>query len=223
MPLMLFRVAFAMVLEPRIAHHHHQGTLTDRRGDVLRASRWFARAIAAFVGVAIACREVVPWVFGAVYAGSIPSLVWLAVGYGLAAWLGIGATILNMTGAPRIELFNGAITLVLNIVLCLVLIPEHGVNFVFCFVFFPSLGASAPAAATTISLAVMGALRIVQVRRHVGWSPVGARDTVPFVAVAAALALTQAADLTGVADAGLGAGLVAVSLGVEILVNRTVS
>jgi O-antigen/teichoic acid export membrane protein len=205
MPLMLFRLAFSMVIEPRIAHHHHQGTLNERRDDVRRATRWYARAVALFVGVAIAGREVVPLVFGEAYDTSISSLVWLAVGYGVGAWLGVGGTILNMTGAPRQELVNGAITLALNVLLCLILIPQHG--------------AEGAAIATTVSLVAMGALRIIQVRAHVGWSPVGLRDLVPFLAAAAALAVGTRLDPASTLGIIAGVALVGSFVALELLLD----
>jgi O-antigen/teichoic acid export membrane protein len=71
--------------------------------------------------------------------------------------VGPAGNILTMTGYERIQLVNNLLALGLNIGLNLFLIPRYGI-----------LGA---AIATSVSLAVLNVLRVIQVIRFIGISP----------------------------------------------------
>ena len=93
--------------------------------------------------------------FGAEYAStSFSAFAILIAGQVIATSTGSSGTLLTMTGRGTLQLANAAVALALNIGLCFLLIPRYGL-----------VGA---AAGTSISLATISVLQLIQARTVVG-------------------------------------------------------
>ncbi|MCA9674626.1 MAG: polysaccharide biosynthesis C-terminal domain-containing protein [Myxococcales bacterium] len=155
-PLLVLRLVVGAVIEPRVASASHAGDDARQRLLTVRTSEMMAIAVAFSVGAAISGRDLVPLVFGDAFSSSADALLWLAPAYGFYAWLGVGASVLMMTGAVRLELANSLATLAFNVALNAVLIGPMGIS-----------GASL---ATALSYGAIGLVRFFQTRRRLGWS-----------------------------------------------------
>lgn len=106
--------------------------------------------------------------FGPQYVTSANILIILTVGTLIQAFMGVGGPTLTMTGFPKVNLINSIITVIINFGLNITWIPKYGL-----------IGA---AWATTISMAVIGVLRLVEVRIFLGIQPFSLKLVKPLLA-----------------------------------------
>lgn len=157
LPLVLLGAVFARVLEPRISKAFHADGLASIHGSLSRATLWLFRLLIAFAGIAVLGRAALVLIFGAEFDGAAVVLLWLVAAYAASTLGIIGATILHMTGHPRLELLNTAVAILANVIANLIFIPRYG--------------AAGAAIATALSLSVASVLRVVQTLWLHRWYP----------------------------------------------------
>lgn len=116
-----------LVFGPRLARLYTRGDLNPLQRLVTLGSRWSAVAAGcAFLGLMVAGKPLIEWVFGTRYSESFQPLIILASGQLVVAWFGVTLTLLKMTGKERSTIIILGIAAVGNIVLNLILIPPFG-------------------------------------------------------------------------------------------------
>lgn len=153
-----FAAAANMVLAPRIAALHRNGD----KGALQRlltaaARRVFFFSLPVVIVFLVAARPLLVFLYGADYASGAWPLRVLTLGYMSTLFAGFTVVTANMTGHERTTLASIGISLGLNILLNLALIPRLGMN--------------GSAIATGMSLIIFNLLQWLQVRRRIGLAP----------------------------------------------------
>ncbi|GAA1882391.1 oligosaccharide flippase family protein [Lapillicoccus jejuensis] len=145
---------------PHMAHLYHVGDLDEAAKAYGAATRWtLLLSMPAFVLLLVFPGDLLQ-IFGRGYGEGVLVTVILAVGQLVGAAAGPCGIVLNMSGRVWLSLLDNGLVLVLNVGLNLALIPRFGI-----------VGA---AVAWSVSLVVVNLVKLVQARRVVGISPVGA-------------------------------------------------
>ncbi len=159
---------------PHIAHLHHTGEKQELAKMYAAATSWIVRlSLPAFVALMVFPGDLLR-VFGHGFTAGASVTVILAVGQLVRASTGPCGTLLNMSGRVAVNMADNVGVLILNIVLNLILIPPYGI-----------VGS---AVAWSISLALVNILRVWQVHRIVGISPLAPESFKGLVAAVAAAA-----------------------------------
>lgn len=157
---------------PHIAHLYHVGSPSELQHVYQAASGWIVRlSLPAFVLLVVAPGELLG-LFGPQFRVAALVTVILAFGQLVNAATGPCGTLLNMSGRVAMNMADNVGVLVLNVAMNLWLIPRAGI-----------VGS---AIAWSLSLALVNAVRVVQVRVVVGSSPFTASTTKALLAGAAA-------------------------------------
>jgi O-antigen/teichoic acid export membrane protein len=173
--------------QPYIAHLFHQGRMRDLEQLYRTTTSWIVRlSLPAFFALLVFPERMLQ-LFGPEFTAGTTVTMILALGKLVDAATGPCGLMLNMSGRVRTNMVDNVVALVLNVALNLVLIPAYGIT-----------GA---AVAWAISLTVVNAARVEQVRRSLGVLPFG-RSTgkgvlAGFVALLAALAIRTLVPTTG--------------------------
>lgn len=147
-----------MVIAPRIAALFRAGeTNALQRLLTAAARRVFFVSLPLAIVFLVAARALLVFLYGADYAGGAWPLRILTLGYVSTLFAGFTVVVANMTGHEKATLVDIAISLGLNIVLNLALIPVYGM--------------SGSAIATGTSLFAFNLLQWFQVRRRIGLGP----------------------------------------------------
>jgi O-antigen/teichoic acid export membrane protein len=191
---------------PYLAHLYHQGRLDEVRRSYAAVTGWVVRlSLPAFAALLVFPGELLR-LFGGAFAVGAAVTVILAIGQIVNAATGPCGTVLNMSGRVALNMWDNLAALVLNVLLNLWLIPAYGI-----------VGA---AVAWAVSLAVVNAARVLQVRWLIRALPVSRGMLYGLLAGAAALAAGFAVKAVlptgfGTLVAGL-AAIVAVYVGVVL-------
>lgn len=169
------------------------------------ALRWLMLTIIPLSTVIVFNAGDVLALFDPSFAAGAAALQLRMSGHAIGMCFGLASILLILGGRPVLEMWNGAIAFVSNILLNLVLIPRFGVD-----------GAAAAAA---ISFLLVSVLRVVQARRFAG---VGAElwplVRITVISVGVTLAVSVLAGQLGLAPgAGLGALVVRVAAATVLL------
>lgn len=120
-------MAFGTMFAPMISDLYGKGQLDVLATMFKTVARWiFIFSFPIFVIMAVFPRLVM-LVFGAEYVEGSNALILLAFGQLLNAGTGTAGLMVLMSGRSRMELLNVSVALLVNIVLCILLIPEHGI------------------------------------------------------------------------------------------------
>jgi O-antigen/teichoic acid export membrane protein len=153
-----FLVVVNMAVAPLIAKAHVSANRDELQNLARSASRIAILGAIPVVALLILFgRPILALLFGPEYIAAYPALVILAVGQVVMAGAGSVGLILNMTGYERAVAKAFGISLLLNIGLCLLLIP--------------SLGMIGAAISSTAGFAVWNITLVVQIRRRLGINP----------------------------------------------------
>ena len=185
---------------PHFAHLHHAGDTRGLSRTYASATNWILRlSLPAFVVLAVYPTQLLG-LFGPGFETGAAVTVILAVGQLVNAGTGPCGTLLNMSGRVVLNLVNNTGVLLLNVTLNLLLIPPYGI-----------VGAGV---AWSVSLVLVNAVRLLEVRRLMGLTPFSVVTVRALAAAAAAavVALTCEALLPdGLGSLILGVGLTGVS------------
>jgi O-antigen/teichoic acid export membrane protein len=178
----LILAAFNAILGPIFSESHAHQRL-KQMGEAFRVgTKWgLYMSIPIFLVISFAPQEVLALVFGAAYADAWVALVVLSLGQIVNVGTGSVGTLLMMTGHQQAWMRLSISSLLLNIVLCLLLIPR--------------LGIMGGALSTAISLNLVYILAVLRARRLLGVWPYDRRYLKGMAATAisvAALILTRA-------------------------------
>lgn len=120
-------VASIAVIGPQIARTHHHGNHVALQHLVSKATFWVTICTLPAVALMIlASKPMLLLLFGNEFTGASTSLQILAVAQAMNALSGPAGMLLNMTGHERLTIHGLAMSLILNIVLGLALIPMYG-------------------------------------------------------------------------------------------------
>jgi O-antigen/teichoic acid export membrane protein len=184
---------------PYLAHLHHQGRLDEVRRSYAAVTGWVVRlSLPAFAALLVFPGELLR-LFGAAFVAGAAVTVILALGQMVNAATGPCGTVLNMSGRVALNMWDNLAALVLNVLLNLWLIPAYGI-----------IGA---AVAWAVSLAVVNAARVLQVRSLIQALPVSRGMLTGLLAGVAALGAGFA--VKALLPAGFGtlvAGLAAIAV-----------
>ena len=145
---------------PHIAHLHHTGQADELARTFGSATSWILRlSMPAFVLLVVFPDEMLR-LFGHGFRTGATITVILAAGQLVSAAAGPVGTVLTMSGRVWLNMVDNVGVLVLNVVLNLMLIPQHG-----------AVGA---AVAWSVSLVVANVAKALQVRWVLGVAPAGA-------------------------------------------------
>lgn len=143
----------AMITNPRFAALHKTGETRElARLAAFAAALGFTAALPVLVIFALWGQQILSLVFGAAFASGAAAMVILTLGHTLSAFFGTCMGLLNMTGHATQAMRGMLVSVVLNVLLNLILIPRYGIE-----------GA---AVATLISTVVWNVLLWGLVRRH---------------------------------------------------------
>lgn len=150
--------AVNMVISPRIATLYRSGEHAAlQRLLTASARRVMALSLPLAVLFLVGANWLLVYLYGSAYASGAQPLRILTLGFMSVAVAGSTATVANMTGHERVTLYSVSISVGLNIVLNLVLIPILGMN--------------GSAIATGTSLVVFNIFQWYWVRRRTGLRP----------------------------------------------------
>lgn len=147
--LIFFLIAFNPILAPIIVAYHSTGNRKELTRNYKTVGRWQLILTLPFAIVMIAYPREVMSLFGADFQAS--GLVLIIVILAQCAYVATGPSgiVLQMTGHHDLELANGFIAFLINLVLGLILIPQYGL-----------IGASI---STALSLALLQVFRLIEV------------------------------------------------------------
>lgn len=192
---------------PHVAHLYHLGDGKGVDRVFGAANRWITRiSIPAFI-MLFAFPTQLLGLFGPGFEAAAIVTIILAIGQFANAAAGPCGSVLNMTGRVKLSLADNLGALVLNIVLNLILIPQHGI-----------VGA---AASWTIVLIAVNTVKYIQVRR-IGIQPEGTGIAATLIAStpAAIFAAILSFILDGPLQALLIGGPIVVGAYVAVLLAR---
>lgn len=154
----LVLAAFNGILAPLFADLYSKRDVPQMQEIFRVGTKWgLYISIPFFLVFCFAPAEILTVLYGPGYSGGWIALLALAIGQFVNVATGSVGTLLCMTGYQRAWLGLSSVALVLNIILCVVLIPRFGI-----------LGA---ATATSVSLCVMNIAGIVKARISLGIWP----------------------------------------------------
>jgi len=141
--------AFVVVFAPVIADLWNRDKVEELKQLYVTVSRWiFVLSLPVFL-VLVLLSDSLMRVFGGNYVAGSIALIFLAIGQMFNAATGAAGLMVLMGGRSRLELLNVAMTLFLDVTLCVILIPRVGL-----------MGA---AIANMVSLIVVNAMRVLEV------------------------------------------------------------
>jgi len=159
--------------QPYIAHLFHRGETRDLEHLYRLTTSWIVRlSLPAFIALLVFPQRMLG-LFGHQFVVGASVTMILALGKLVDAATGPCGLMLNMSGRVRTNMIDNIVALVLNVALNLMLIPPYGIE-----------GA---AVAWAVSLTVVNAARVEQVRRSLGVLPFGSSTAKGVVAGLAAL------------------------------------
>jgi O-antigen/teichoic acid export membrane protein len=179
-PVSQLTVAVSQAFTPRIAGTHARGDSEAMAQMLRRVSYWNLAVALPILGSMAVLREPLLALFGGGYGAGAAPHVLLVIGQLVLNAAGPLTAVINLSGHPRVTLFNNALVFGGNLVLCLILVPRHGM--------------AGAAASTLIALCSVTLLQIGQVARLFRIHPF--RDDQLRCVVAAGVAALATAALT---------------------------
>ncbi|MDX6597811.1 MAG: hypothetical protein QOE87_1698 [Gaiellales bacterium] len=150
-PVSQLTVAVSQAFTPRIAGTHARGDTASMAQMLRRVSYWNLAVALPILGSMAVLRDPLLALFGSGYEAGAAPLVLLALGQLVLNAAGPLTAVINLSGHPRVTLFDNALVFGANLVLCIILVPRYGMT-----------GA---AASTLIALCSVTLIQIGQVAR----------------------------------------------------------
>ena len=141
--------AFATVFSPMISDLWYRREAKDLEALFKTVTRWILMLTFPIFLVLVVFSDAVMRLFGSNYTAGAGALVLLAVGQFFNAATGACGIMIMMSGRSYLELINVAVTLIIDVALCFLLIPDYGI-----------IGA---AVANMTCLIVVNIMRIVEI------------------------------------------------------------
>jgi O-antigen/teichoic acid export membrane protein len=125
-PVSQLTVSVSQAFTPRIAGTHARGDSAGLAAMLQRVSYWnLAVALPILASMAI-LREPLLSLFGKGYEAGATPLVLLVIGQLVLNAAGPLTAVINLSGHPRVTLFDNALVFGANLVLCVILVPRYG-------------------------------------------------------------------------------------------------
>ena len=141
--------SFCIVFAPIISDLWNRDRATELKELYVTVSRWiFISSLPIFLALILFSDSLMN-IFGSEFVTGSEALIILAIGQFLSAATGAAGMMVLMSGHSKLELLNVAVALVVDVILCLLLIPGYGF-----------MGA---AIAHMVSMGVANLMRIVEV------------------------------------------------------------
>ncbi|MDX6561919.1 MAG: hypothetical protein QOD65_1733 [Gaiellales bacterium] len=150
-PVSQLTVAVSQAFTPRIAGTHARGDTASMAQMLRRVSYWNLAVALPILGSMAVLRDPLLALFGSGYEAGAAPLVLLALGQLVLNAAGPLTAVINLSGHPRVTLFDNVLVFGANLVLCIILVPRYGMT-----------GA---AASTLIALCSVTLIQIGQVAR----------------------------------------------------------
>jgi O-antigen/teichoic acid export membrane protein len=142
-------MSFNAIFSPYIADLHNKGDAAELKHLFQMVSKWvFSLSLPFILLIVLFPRDILN-IFGDGFSPGILTLVVLGVGQLFNAVTGPLGIMIDMSGKTKISLINAVLHLTVQVLLCLILIPKHGI-----------LGA---ALAKAISIGLLRIIRLIQV------------------------------------------------------------
>ena len=125
-PVSQLTVAVSQAFTPRIAGTHERGDRAGLARMLQRVSYWNLAVALPILGSMIVLREPLLALFGRGYEAGATALVILAVGQLILNAAGPLTAVINLSGHPRVTLFDNALVFGANLALCIILVPRYG-------------------------------------------------------------------------------------------------
>jgi O-antigen/teichoic acid export membrane protein len=177
-PVSQLTVAVSQAFTPRIAGTHARGDSAGLAQMLQRVSYWNLAVALPILGSMIVLREPLLALFGPGYEAGAAALVILAVGQLVLNAAGPLTAVINLSGHPRVTLFDNALV--------------FGANFELCTILVPRFGMAGAATSTLVALCSVTLLQVGQVARLFRIHPFR-DDQLRTLAAAGAAALVTAA------------------------------
>jgi O-antigen/teichoic acid export membrane protein len=127
-PVAQLTVAVSQAFTPRIAGTHARGDSASMAQMLRRVSYWNLAVALPILGSMAVLREPVLALFGRGYEAGAAPLVLLAIGQLVLNAAGPLTAVINLSGHPRVTLFDNALVFGANFALCLILVPRYGMT-----------------------------------------------------------------------------------------------
>jgi O-antigen/teichoic acid export membrane protein len=125
-PVSQLTVAVSQAFTPRIAGTHARGDRAGMAQMLRRVSYWNLVVALPILGSMAVLREPLLSLFGRGYEAGATPLALLAIGGLVLNAAGPLTAVINLSGHPRVTLFDNALVFGANLVLCLILVPRYG-------------------------------------------------------------------------------------------------
>ena len=142
-------MAFITVFQPLISDLYNRGQIRELHDLYKTITRWmFICSLPVFLALILFAGPIMKF-FGSDFADAREALIILAVGQLINASIGSSGIMVVMSGRSKMELLNVVLSLLTNILICILLIPAYGI-----------IGA---ALANTVSTVVINLMRMAEV------------------------------------------------------------
>lgn len=142
-------IAFATVFTPMISDLYNRGEKRELEAIFKTVTRWVLICVYPVFLLLIVFTDAIMGIFGAEYTAGSEALRFLSLGQFINASIGLSGMMVLMSGRSQMELLNIGTALIVNVVLCFLLIPDHGI-----------IGA---AVANLSAMVVVNVMRVVEV------------------------------------------------------------
>jgi O-antigen/teichoic acid export membrane protein len=125
-PVSQLTVSVSQAFTPRIAGTHARGDSAGLAGMLQRVSYWNLVVALPILASMAVLREPLLSLFGKGYEAGATPLVLLVIGQLVLNAAGPLTAVINLSGHPRVTLFDNALVFGSNLVLCIILVPRYG-------------------------------------------------------------------------------------------------
>jgi O-antigen/teichoic acid export membrane protein len=156
-PAQTISTATGQMFAPRIAAEDARGDRRTLDAMLKRVTYWNLSLAIPIFAVLLLLPGPLLRMFGPAYVHGATALQILAAGQLVNTATGPLGQVINMSGRPYLTLMNNAVVSVLNIAMCLLLIPRYGLTGAAC--------------STTVAITLVNLIKLVQVRVLFGINP----------------------------------------------------
>jgi len=150
-PVSQLTVSVSQAFTPRIAGTHARGDSAGLASMLQRVSYWNLAVAIPILGSMAVLHHPLLDIFGRGYQAGGTALVLLVIGQLVLNAAGPLSAVINLSGHPRVTLFDNALVFAANLVLCVILVPRYGL--------------AGAAASTLVALCTVTLIQVGQVAR----------------------------------------------------------
>lgn len=166
------------IFSPMVSELHHRAQIGELSDYSKVIALWTIEAFAPIALVFLLAPQEILAIFGAGFRAGTPVLLILLAGQVINYLTGPVGLIVSMAGWSRMQLVNMSVSVLIQIVIALLLVPR--------------LGATGAAIANTSALITLNLLQLAEVRQRLGFHPLSRLLTKPLLAVIAGIAAAAA-------------------------------